>query len=173
MSEITLFGYYDNFLTNFYLYHTFPIMTIIFSIFIFLLLINSKEIFKGFSKIKKKYWIFLLIIFIFGFWLRNAEYIYGTHTDAFEYAISARHLVEDGIFVRDCSIGNTNNCKLYEQVLYTQGYPYLISLLYIFFGTNTILGSILSAVLSSLTIVLIFLISSLIASICFLAFSSF
>jgi 4-amino-4-deoxy-L-arabinose transferase-like glycosyltransferase len=50
------------------------------------------------------------------------------------------------------------NCKLYEQVLYPQGYPYLISIFYKLFGINSLFASAISGFLSSFTVILIFLI---------------
>jgi 4-amino-4-deoxy-L-arabinose transferase-like glycosyltransferase len=109
-------------------------------------------------KIRKKTWVILLLIFLFGFYLRNAEYHFGIHVDGYIYAEGAKYIVSKGIFVRDCGIGNLESCRFYEPVLYPPGYPYLISLLYLIFGIHSILGSQLSAVLSSMTIFLIYFI---------------
>jgi len=84
--------------------------------------------------------------------------MYGPHTDGFHYAESARYLAQYDLFVRDCSIGNGEDCKLYEQALHTPGYPYLISIFYKAFGVNSIFAPAISGFLSSFTIILIFLI---------------
>ena len=148
---------YDRFMETFFLHNTLFLMSLVFGLFILLLVKNFRSIMKEFRISKRaKFWLFL--IFIIAFLLRNAEYSYGIHTDGFVYAESARYIVTRGLFVKDCALGNIESCRLYEQVLFPAGYPYLISLLYLLFGVNTLLASKLSAVLSSLTVILVFLI---------------
>ncbi len=153
----TPFGY-------FYFTQTFVVMSIIFSLFLILLLVNIKTIFRELKKIQKKTWIFLIIIFILGFWLRNAEYRYGQGFDGYFYQDTAKVLYEKDLFMKGCAIGNTDSCLLYHQPLFPAGFPYLITLLFRIFGEHDILAMYLSGVLSSLTIPIIFLIGYLLFS---------
>lgn len=147
--------YLQTFLGKFFLTNMFVIMTLIFSIFLILLILNIKTVKKE-LKISKKTALILLIIFLFGFFLRNAEYRYGWGLDGFFYPTSAKYLLEQNIFTIGCAIGKIDQCVLYHQPLYPAGYPYLISLLYLFFGVNSLHAMQLSAFLGSLTIILIF-----------------
>ncbi|UZE93286.1 MAG: glycosyltransferase family 39 protein [Candidatus Nealsonbacteria bacterium] len=128
----------------------------------FLFVINLKDILSPFKKISKKTWSILLLIFIIGFCLRNSQYWLGPHTDGFVFQESANYWLNQGEFVKCCALGNIKNCLLYEQVLFLAGYPFLISLVSILFGFHSLNGPIISAVLGSLTIIIIFLISYLI-----------
>ena len=143
---------------NFYFTQTFEVMSIIFSIFLILLLINIKTIFRELRKVQKKTWIILFIIFLFGFWLRNAEYRYGQGFDGYFYQDTAKVLYEKDLFMKGCAIGNIDSCLLYHQPLFPAGFPYLITFLFHLFGEHDILAMYLSGILSSLTIPIIFLI---------------
>jgi hypothetical protein len=103
----------------------------------------------------------LLVIFLFGFYLRNSEYWMGTHTDGFVAQESANMWVAYGEYVKDCALGNYQECQLFEQVLFPPGFPFLIVLSSLLFGIHSLSASVISAVLSSLTIILVFLISFL------------
>ncbi|MCK4496990.1 MAG: hypothetical protein KAU24_02275, partial [Candidatus Aenigmarchaeota archaeon] len=112
-------------------------MSIHLALLITLLALNSKIIAKQFSKIDRKIWIILLVIFLFGFLLRNAEYWHGTHSDAYAPLETAKFLVIDGKHVKACTAGRAGYCSSYEQVLQPVGFPFIISLFYIIFGINT------------------------------------
>jgi hypothetical protein len=111
--------------------------------------------------IKKKTWLVLILIFITGFYLRNSQYWNGYHTDGFVAQEAAHYWLVHGVYVKGCAIGNIYECKLYQQVLAPPGFPLLIVLYSLVFGFNSLNASVLSAVLSSLTIVLTFLIAYL------------
>jgi len=152
-------GYTRNALGLFFTSNMFAIMTIIFFAFIIILLMSRKEIIRPFKKINKKTWLILFVIFIIGFILRNDSYFYGSGYDGFFYQESANLLYKTGLFVKGCAIGNVYDCKLYEQILFPAGFPYLITLSYIFLGQNSLWSMILSAFMGSLSIVLVFLIT--------------
>lgn len=151
-------SYSSSSLGYFYLTHSFEITTIVTLLFITLLILNTKTIFREFKKIKKKTWIILFMIFILGFWLRNAEYRYGQGFDGYLYIDTAKVLYHNNLLMEGCGIGNLDSCILYHQPLMTPGHPYLISLLFKLFGEHDILAMYLSGFLSSLTILLIFFI---------------
>ena len=133
-------------------------MSIHFALLLAFLLLNFKTIAKQFSKINRKVWIILLLIFLVGFCLRNAEYWYGTHSDAYAPLETAKFLVLEGKHVKACSVGRAGYCSSYQQVIQPAGFPFMISLFYIIFGINTLPVLILSAVLGSLSVILVFLI---------------
>ncbi len=132
-----------------------------FALVVYLFWGNIKLAWEEFRKIDKKIWLMLLVVFLFGFYLRNSEYWMGTHTDGQVAQESAHMWVVYGEHVKACALGNYQECKLFEQVLAPPGYPFLIVLAYLIFGIHSLSASIISAVLSSLTILLVFLISYL------------
>lgn len=130
-----------------------------FFLLIFFVAANFKYLFQEVKKVKLKIWIILAIIFLFGFYLRNSEYWMGGHTDGFVAGESARLWVMHGDFVKSCGLGDYQDCKYPEMVLSPAGLPFLIALVDIIFGPHSLNASIVSAVLSSLTIFLVFLFS--------------
>ena len=153
-------SYFETFLGKLFLTNMFVIMTAIFCLFLILFVLNIKTIKKE-LKISKKTALILLLIFLFGFFLRNVEYRYGWGLDGLFYPTSAKYLIEQNIFTMGCAIGNVNQCVLYHQPLYPAGYPYLISILYLLFGINSIYAMQLSAIFSSLTIIIVFYCASI------------
>lgn len=153
--------YTRSFLGEFFISHMFIIMSFIFFIFLILIALNFKRIIEKFSKINRKTWILLLAIFLVGFILRNDAYFYGMEYDGAHYQETANGIYETGLYVKGCAIGNLQYCRLYHQVLFPAGFPYLIVLLYHIFGQTSLWSMILSAFLGSLTIILIYLISYL------------
>jgi len=133
-----------------------------FVLLIFLFWANIKYLFREIKKIDKKIWIILLIIFLFGFYLRNSEYWLGPYSDGYVYQESAHLWVQHGEYVKSCALGNQLDCKLFEQVLFLPGYPFIIALIHLTFGINSLNASIISAILSSLTIIIVFFIAYLI-----------
>ncbi len=133
-------------------------MSIHFALLLLFLALNFKTIVKEFSRINRKAWAILLVIFLVGFFLMNAEYWYGEHTDAYAPLETAKFLVLEGKNVKACAAGRAGYCSSYQQVLQPVGFPYLISILYMIFGINTLPVLVFSGVLSSLTTILVFLI---------------
>lgn len=128
-----------------------------------LLILNFSTIKKQFAKIDKKVWVILLIIFIIGFSMRNTEYWYGEHSDAYAPFETAKFLMLEGKHVKACSAGRPGYCSSYQQVLQPVGFPYMISLFYILFGVDSLPVLFFSSILSSLSIVLVFLICYLLS----------
>jgi len=99
-----------------------------FGLLIYLLRANIKHLWQEIKKIDKKIWLLLLIIFLFGFYLRNSEYWLGPHTDGYVAQESAHLWVVYGQHVKACALGNHQDCKLLEQVLAPPGSPFIIAL---------------------------------------------
>jgi len=133
-----------------------------FALVVFLSFFNLKNIWEEIKKIDKKIWFLLLIVFLYGFFVRNAEYWLGTHTDAYVAQEAAHLWVLHGEFVKSCALGNHADCQLFEQVLAPPGSPFIIALANIIFGIHSLNASVISALLSSLTILLAFLLTYLI-----------
>ncbi|MEM5806799.1 MAG: glycosyltransferase family 39 protein [Candidatus Aenigmatarchaeota archaeon] len=136
-------------------------MTPIFSIFIFLLITKFRDIFHTFSEVKLQTHFILLLIFLLGFWFRNSEYSYGASFDGYFYVDTARTLYEKNLYAKGCAIGNLEFCRLYHQHLFPPAYPYLIYLLFVFFGEHDLFAMYISGILGSLTILLVFSITYL------------
>jgi len=133
-----------------------------FSLLIYLFWANIKNLYQEIKKIDKKIWLILLLVFIFGFYLRNSEYWLGPHTDGYVAQEAAHLWLLHGEFVKACALGNHIDCQLFEQVLSPPVFPFIIALVHLIFGINSLNASVISAVLSSLTILLVFLIAYLI-----------
>lgn len=133
-----------------------------FFLLIYLFWANIKNLYQEIKKIDKKIWLILLLIFIFGFFLRNSEYWLGPHTDGYVAQEAAHLWLLHGEFVKACALGNHIDCQLFEQVLAPPGFPFIIALAHLIFGINSLNASVISAVLSSSTILLVFLIAYLI-----------
>jgi hypothetical protein len=144
---------------GFFINNMTAIMAVIFLAFLFLIVLNYKEIAKPFRKISKRTWLILAIIFVVGFVLRNAVYSYGWGYDGVFYTETANSMFQTGLFVKGCAIGNVSDCILYHQVLFPAGFPFLIVLLYSFLGQNAVFGMMLTGFLGSLTIIVVFLIA--------------
>lgn len=133
-----------------------------FFVLIYLFWANLKNLYQEIKKIDKKIWLILLLIFIFSFYLRNSEYWLGPHTDGYVAQESAHLWLLHGKFVKACALGNHIDCQLFEQVLAPAGFPFIITLAHLIFGIHSLNASVISAILSSLTILLVFLIAYLI-----------
>lgn len=137
--------------------HILIYLSLHFIAFLVLVFMNRKTILRCFLGVSKNTWILLLIIFLIGFSLRNAEYWYGFNTDDYASLEGAKFLLVEGKYVRACANGRLGECYVYHQALQPPGASYLVSLLYLAFGINSIPVLVLSAVLSSLTIIIVFL----------------
>ncbi|MFC1517793.1 hypothetical protein ACFL5G_04455 [Candidatus Margulisiibacteriota bacterium] len=124
-----------------------------------LLIISIKYIFPFFKNIPRNTWLILLLIFILGFLLRNQIYSHGPHTDGYVAQEAAKYWQYTGNFVKGCAMGNLNKCYLYHETLAPHGYPLLIFLTNFIFDYNSLHASIISAILSSFSIIITFLIA--------------
>ncbi len=128
---------------------------------LYLLLLNRRAIAKHFTGIKKNTWIMLLIIFLLGFSLRNSEYWYGLNTDDYASIEGAKYLLVEGKYVRACAHGMLGECYAYHYALQPPGSSFLAALVYMAFGINSIPVLILFGILSSLTVIIVFLLCHL------------
>lgn len=137
----------------------FYFMLVHFVFLVYLFWANLKNLYHKIKKIDKKIWLILLLVFLFGFYLRNSSYWLGPHTDGYVSQESAHLWIIYGEQVKACALGNHADCQLFEKVLAPPGFPFIISLVHLIFGIHSLNASILSAILSTLTILLVFLIA--------------
>ena len=76
---------------------------------------------------------------------------------------SARMWILNGVYEKSCALGTPADCKIPEQVLFPPGYPFLIVLAHLIFGIHSLNASVISAIFSSLTTILVFLITFLVS----------
>lgn len=117
-----------------------------------------KSIRKEFGKIDRKVWFFLLLILIFGFYLRNNVYSHHHYEDGWEYHEIAKYMATQFKF-QGCYIGNLFDCKLSRVQVHPGGYSAIIAMSYWLFGIDSMHAIKISVLLSTLTILLVFLIS--------------
>lgn len=129
-----------------------------FVVLLVLFFLNSKYLLIEFRKVNKKFLVMLFVVFMIGFCFRNSEYWLGWHTDGYVAQESAKMWMIHGEHYKSCALGNQADCLIKEQVLAPPGFPFLIVLAHLFFGMNSINASIISALLSSLLIVIVFFI---------------
>lgn len=142
---------------NFQFHNIYYFALFTFVVFVFLLIANFKTILRSFNGVKKQTWLILILIFLIGFWLRNAEYRYGAGYDGYVYFNSAKYLHEGHIYTNGCLVGNDHDCKYYGWLSVPPGYQFLITIPFSVFGEYDMFSMLISGFLSSLTIILIFL----------------
>ncbi len=135
----------------------------ILTIHVFLLclfsILNFKTIVKYFVGVSKKTWIILALVFIVGFFLRVSQFNFYGWFPVHEYAIFLQKM---GIMTNQCLFGNYEIClETQGNALFPPGYPFLVVIYNVLLGFNSLSAVYISGILSSLSVVLIFLISHL------------
>lgn len=137
-------------------HHTLLILSLHLILILVFLALNFRDIKKRFSKIDRRIWIALLLIFVVGLVLRVEYHGFYSPTPVQEYSM---YLLDENIWVNRCRFGSYEECIEYEKAVFPPGYPFLIVISYIVFGLNTLHAAYISSILGSLTIILVFLIS--------------
>lgn len=141
-----------------------PIMlTLIFFLILLFSIINFKTIRKAFSKISKKTWIILALIFLFGFVLRMwiVPHIHYIYFDEDMYLDMGKNIAETGkAYVCDYySSGQCLSSSFYPMM--AVGFPFILALVFKLFGTSHTAAFSASAFFGSLSIILIFFVAYL------------
>jgi hypothetical protein len=110
-----------------------------------------------FSGISKRTWLILVLLVLLGGFWRNAEYWMGSHTDGYAAQESARLWKDNSMTGRTCVLGSVKECIFADDQLFPQGLPVLVIWFDLFFGSDSLNASRVSAILSTLNILLIFL----------------
>ena len=135
---------------------------IIFFIMTFSFVLCFKDIKKLFKKIDRKTWIILLVIFIFGLSLRTfvAPHTHRIYYDEDLYLNISQNIARDGrMYV--CNYGTQEECFSHDYNKQPNGYAFLISIPFFLFGPSEIAAHYITAVVSSFTTIIVFLITYL------------
>ncbi len=138
------------------------ILHIVFFALVILVIFNLKAIYLKFKKVKRKTWIYLLLIFILGSFLRLFIFPH-THVifvDEFWYMEAAKnmnHFHEP--LICEYSDFDHKTCKLIPK---PPGWSFLISFIFLFFGLNNHNVLFLSSFIGALSVILTFILSYLI-----------
>ncbi len=147
-------------LIDIYQNYIFIVMWLIFAAFIAMIAINIRTLAKPFRKIRKKTWLYLLIIFLTGLILRLFVFphVHLMFIDEPWYMDMAKNmdngngpvvcnLVDD--YARECSLP-----------LKPSGWPFLVSIIFLF-GVKNYYAIYLNSIIGSLSVILIFLLTYL------------
>jgi len=122
-----------------------------------------KDIVSGFKKIKKSTWIILIIILLFGFYLRMFVVPHSHHIffDEDIYLNMAQNIVNEGKACL-CNYGNTENCFNCISNKQPYGLPAFYSIFFFLFGVSETVAVNVSIIIATFSILLVFLVSYLI-----------
>ncbi|MCD6367486.1 MAG: glycosyltransferase family 39 protein [Candidatus Aenigmarchaeota archaeon] len=123
---------------------------------------SLKHIGKLFNGIDKRIWVILVLIFVLGFYFRTfvAPHTHRLYYDEDIYLNIAQNIKNEGRAIL-CNYGTTEKCVEGIYNKQPNGYPFLISLLFLLTGVNEVVASYFTSFLSSLTIVFVFFVSYL------------
>jgi 4-amino-4-deoxy-L-arabinose transferase-like glycosyltransferase len=144
-----------------FLINAIPVTLIVnFTLFLGFVFVNRKNISAPFSNITKKTWIALLLILIIAGCLRFfiAPQTHRLYFDEDIYMNIGQNILKEGKAML-CNRGDLEKC--YEYILNKQpnGLPFIASLVFLFTGVNEYPVFILTALLSTLSVLLLFLIT--------------
>ncbi len=122
-----------------------------------------KDLVSGFKKIKKSTWIILIIILLFGFYLRMFVVPHSHHIffDEDIYLNMAQNIVNEGKACL-CNYGNTENCFNCISNKQPYGLPAFYSIFFFLFGVSETVAVNVSIIIATFSILLVFLVSYLI-----------
>ncbi|UCD07394.1 MAG: glycosyltransferase family 39 protein [Candidatus Aenigmatarchaeota archaeon] len=123
----------------------FYILLLNFILICILFILNRKDIFSYFRKIRKITWVIFILILVFGSGLRIA---FPGCSDS--SGLCWNHVVRGQIMLEEQ--------KIYE-FKYSSGYPFMVALSFFFFGASFESVLFLNLLMSSLTILLVFLLT--------------
>ena len=129
---------------------------------VILIFINIKTILTLFDRIKKKTWLLLIIVFLISliirlFFIPHTHYVY---FDEFEHVNIAQNMVEQGSLCR-CFASSSDRCYDCRIADWPSGSHFFISIFFFFFGSSEGVAFNVTAILSSISIILMFLFSYL------------
>jgi len=132
------------------------------SLIVIFFVLNFNDIKKLFKNIKTSTWIFLIIIFLLSFVLR----MYVTpHTHRVYFDEDIYLDIGKEILLRGkgslCNYGDSRGCYEYDFMKWPNGYPVTLSIPYTLFGINETAAYNFTAILGSLSVVLVFFVSYL------------
>ena len=131
----------------------------IFVSFFFLFLLNIKTITRQFKKINKRTWFVLIIILLLALGLRFfvVPHHFRMFTDEPGHVEAAKNILNYKE-AKNCGYLVEESCSPYMRQL---GWPMLLSLWFLFFGVNNYVAINLTALLGSISVILMFLLGYL------------
>lgn len=137
---------------------------IILSIIIFLITINWRILCPHLSKIKKKIWVIILLIFLFSLFVRTTIIPHEPFVffDEFTHINIAKQLESNGEFCR-CTIRDKTNCLSCSVYDWPGGYHILLSMMFKVFGNDINTAFFMNSIVGSLSIIILFLYLSLLS----------
>ncbi len=136
------------------------LMKILLVIIISLIIYNFKALARPFKSVKRNTWFILLLIFLLGFGLRT-WYVPHTHyvyNDEYLHINIAQNILYSGEMCR-CLMGSNTECSSCDLRQWPGGYHTLLSYMFMFFGDSEGVAFNLNAVLASLSIMFVFLVT--------------
>ncbi|MBU4493656.1 MAG: glycosyltransferase family 39 protein [Nanoarchaeota archaeon] len=124
--------------------------------------LGYKDIISGFKKIKKSTWIILIIILLFGFYLRMfvAPQSHHIFFDEDIYLNIAQNIVNEGKACL-CNYGNTENCFSCISNKQPYGLSAFYAIFFFLFGVSETVAVNVSIIIATFSILLVFLVSYL------------
>ncbi len=129
-----------------------------------LFLLNFKDITKRLSEVNNRTWLILAVVFIIGLSLRTfaTPHTHRVYFDEDIYLDMGKEILLRGQGSL-CNYGDSSSCYAYAFMKWPNGYPFLLAVAYLFFGISETVAFALVTLLSSLSVVLIFLITYLLS----------
>jgi len=151
ISEETLFWFYA------------LVLIINFLLIVISICLGYKDIVSGFKKIKKSTWIILIIILLFGFYLRMfvAPHSHHIFFDEDIYLNIAQNIANEGKACL-CNYGDTENCFNCISNKQPYGLSAFYAIFFFLFGVSETIAVNVSVIIATFSILLVFLVSYLI-----------
>lgn len=143
---------------KYFLMHISPLFYgIIFISLAVLFTLNFKSISKRFSKIDRKVYAILILIFLAGFWLRLSNIYWPASWDVsiWEHVQGGKFLGLKGILQR-CDYGSFNECAEPTIMAHPAGFSFILGTTFFLFGANMNYVMLLQLTAGSLTILVLF-----------------
>ncbi|MFH1234307.1 MAG: glycosyltransferase family 39 protein, partial [Candidatus Diapherotrites archaeon] len=137
-----------------------PLLEALLAIIIALFVFNRKELWRPFSKIKKKSWLLLFLVLLAGFSARMlvVPHAHQIYYDGFAHINLAQNISNSNVFCV-CQKGTDTACESCNARWWPAGYQTILGIVFSVFGGSEGTAFNTNAVIGSLSIVLVFLLA--------------